>query len=265
MDVVMPTDRVLITGASSGIGRELALEYAAHRRNLVLVARSRDKLEELASDVRSRFGVEAEVIGADLSREDEVRGVFEETERRNLPIDVLVNNAGFGELGMFHEIPVERTLGMIALNVAALTHLTRLYLPAMLARKHGKILNIASTAAFQPGPHIAEYFATKAYVLSLSEALWRELHGTGVTVTTLAPGPTKTGFGTHADMNHTPLFRYAIMDAETVARAGYEATEKGRSLVVPGMVNKLTTLTAKVWPRKWVTWATGELHPLPRR
>jgi short-subunit dehydrogenase len=260
----MPEFRVLVTGASSGIGRELALQFASENCDLVLAARSKDKLEQLAEEIRTKHGRQADVIVSDLSKEGEVRGLFEETERRGLVIDVLVNNAGFGEMGRFAEIPVEQELGMIAVNVAALTHLTRLYLPQMIARKRGRILNVGSTASFQPGPNVAVYFATKAYVLSLSDALGMELRGTGVTVTCLAPGPTRTAFGTHAEMNHTPLFRYAIMDADTVARAGIKALNKGRPLVVPGLVNKLTSLSAKVWPRQWVTWATGKLHPLKR-
>jgi short-subunit dehydrogenase len=154
---------------------------------------------------------------------------------------------------------------MIALNIAALTHLTRLYLTGMLERKKGRILNIGSTASFQPGPNVAVYFATKAYVLSLSEALWVELKGTGVTVTCLCPGPTHTGFGDQAHIDHTPLFRFACMEAAPVARIGYEATQKGTAFVIPGFVNKLLTLSAKIWPRRWVRWATGKLHPVPYR
>jgi short-subunit dehydrogenase len=135
----------------------------------------------------------------------------------------------------------------------------------MLERRHGRVLNIASTAAFQPGPNVAVYFATKAYVLSFSEALWSELRGTGVTVTCLAPGPTKTAFGGEADMEHTPLFRYASLNARDVARAGYQATVRGRDLIVPGALNKLLTFSSKIWPRKWVRWTTEKLHPLPAR
>lgn len=260
----MPKQRALITGASSGIGRELALEFAANGFDLVLVARSRDKLEQLAAELRTAHSIQADVLCADLSKEDQVRHVHEETTRQGWTIDVLVNNAGFGVLDRFQNVPVDQTLQMIAVNIAALTHLTRLYLPDMLAKSKGRILNIASTAAFQPGPNVAEYFATKAYVLSLSEALWMELRGTGVTVTTLAPGPTRTAFGAQAHIAHTPLFRFTSMDAQGVARAGFRATMAGWRLLVPGWTNKLTTFSAKVWPRQWVVWATGKLHPLPK-
>jgi len=255
-------ERVLVTGASSGIGRELALQFAMHRNDLVLVARSRDKLEALAEECRKQYGVQADVICADLSKEAEVRGVFEETERRGLQIDILVNNAGFGDMAHFWDVPAERYMSTIAVNISALTHLTRLYLTGMMQRKRGRILNVASTAAFQPGPNVAVYFATKAYVLSLSEALWIELRGTGVTVTCLAPGPTQTAFGELAHMRHTPLFRFSCMQAEPVARAGYEGTMKGKSLVLPGVVNKMLASSSRLWPRKWVAWATGKLHPL---
>ncbi|HVJ68333.1 MAG TPA: SDR family NAD(P)-dependent oxidoreductase, partial [Caulifigura sp.] len=199
---------------------------------------------------------------ADLSKDAEVRGVFDETERRGLTIDVLVNNAGFGDMAHFWDVPAERYLKTIAVNVGALTHLTRLYLPGMMRRKSGRILNVASTASFQPGPNVAVYFATKAYVLSLSEALWTELKGTGVTVTCLAPGPTHTAFGDQAKMVHTPLFRFACMEAEPVARAGYHATMKGKPLVVPGVANKMLAFSSRLWPRKWVRWATSKLHPV---
>lgn len=258
----MNRERVLVTGASSGIGWELALQFAAKGYDLILVARSQDKLERLASEIASRNAVRAEVIVADLSREDEVQRVFQETEQRRLDVDVLVNNAGFGVMNRFQDIPTERLLRMIDVNISALTHLTRLYLPGMLERKRGRILNIGSTAAFQPGPNVAVYFATKAYVLSFSEALFNELRGTGVTVTCLAPGPTRTAFGDEADMNHTPLFRFTSMDVKPVAAAGIRAMERGRPLIVPGAINKLTTLSAKIWPRSWVRWATEKLHPL---
>ncbi len=255
-------DRVLVTGASSGIGRELALQFAQHQSHLVLVARSRDRLEQLADEIRSKHAVEAEVLCADLSRAEEVQRVYEETERRGLTIDILVNNAGFGDMAHFWDIPADRMLQTIAVNIGALTQLTRLYLPGMRERRRGRVLNVASTASFQPGPNVAVYFATKAYVLSLSEALWMELRGSGVTITCLAPGPTHTAFGDQAHMQHTPLFRFACMDALPVAKAGYQATMKGKSLVIPGVVNKLLTSSSRIWPRKWVTWATGQLHPL---
>jgi uncharacterized protein len=184
----------VITGASTGIGRELALLCARHGYDLVLIARSQSVLEQLASDIYASTGRTARVIAKDLSRPSASTEVFDELTNSATPVDALVNNAGFGLLGKFWELDVNEQVEMINLNILALTHLTRLLLPGMIARRQGRILNVASTAAFQPGPLMTVYYATKAYVVSFSEALHNECRGTGVTVTALCPGPTKTEF-----------------------------------------------------------------------
>lgn len=230
----------LITGASAGIGVELARAFARGGHDLILVARRRDRLESLAAEFPGR----ARVVPADLSDPATPARLLAETG----PVDVVVNNAGFGLGGRFAEQPVERQAEIIQVNIAALTALTRLHLPDMLARRAGRVLNVASTGAFQPGPGMAVYCATKAYVLSLSEALSAELQGSGVTVTCLCPGATSTEFAAVAGMRGSRLFR-AAMSAETVARMGYAATMAGQRLVIPGWANRLGTIGVRLTPR----------------
>jgi short-subunit dehydrogenase len=230
-------ETVLITGASSGIGWELAKLFAASGSRLVLVARRRDRLEALANELRSQHGTESRLLIEDLGRPGAAQQVFDATSAEG-PVDVLVNNAGFGLLGRFRKLPLDRQREMLQLNVTALTELSRLYLPGMIERRRGGLLNIGSTASFQPGPNAAVYYASKAYVLSFTEALVTELAGTGVTSTCLAPGPTHTGFGDLSGMGSTPVFRFGSMPADAVARAGYRAFRRRRSLVVPGLCNK---------------------------
>jgi short-subunit dehydrogenase len=261
-----PQGFTLITGASTGIGRELALLAASRGRSLVLVARSEDKLEELARTVSDGNGVRAESIALDLSEPEAPEALAREIQRRDITIEVLVNNAGFGSLGRFHETGVERQLEMLRLNVLALTHLTHLFLGPMLARRRGRILNVASTAGLQPGPYMAVYYASKAYVLSFSEALAEELRGTGVTSTALLPGPTRTEFQSRADMAESRLVRFGMADARSVAEAGYRGMEAGKVVVIPGITNKAGSLLVRVSPRaavrRVVSWLnrgnTGE-------
>ena len=245
----MTTETVLITGASAGIGWELARQFAADKSNLVLVARRRERLEELAAELRKQHGVEALVVPADLGRADAPQAIADQLVRDGLAIDVLVNNAGFGALGPVAELDVGRQLEMIQVNVAALTHLTRLLLPAMIERRRGGVLNIGSTAAFQAGPFMAVYYATKAYVVSFSEALADELASTGVTVTCLCPGPTVTEFAETAKMGDALLFKLQTMTAQAVAQIGYRAFRRGKLLVVPGWLNYLGTLGVRWIPR----------------
>src|SRR6202795_3291921 len=188
------TKTALITGASFGIGHELAGIFAREGYNLVLVARTADKLRQLASDLEKTHGTRSLILAGDLSSPGAAAYIHDQTTRAELAVDVLVNNAGFGQFGLFAENDLEECLQQIQLNITTLTHLTRLYLPDMLSRKSGRILNVASTAAFQAGPLMAVYYATKAYVLHFSEAIANELEGTGVTVTCLCPGPTSTEF-----------------------------------------------------------------------
>jgi len=245
----------LVTGASGGIGRELAREFAAGGYDLVLVARSGGKLEELAAELRERHGVAARVLAKDLAKPGTPDEIFQDLAGAGIEVDVLVNNAGFATFGPFAETDLVAEIEEIQLNVAALTHLTKRFLPAMLARRRGGVLNLASTAAFQPGPLMAVYYATKAYVLSFSEALAEELRGTGVTVTALCPGPTTTGFQARADMAGSGLFSgpLKVMDAAAVARAGYEGFRAGKRLVIPGLINKIGVQSVRVSPRSLVT------------
>ena len=245
----------LVTGASGGIGWELARAFAAGGYDLVLVARSAGKLEELAGELRTRNGIAARALAADLARPGSPDEVFQDLANARVAVDVLVNNAGFATFGPFAETDLASELEEIRLNVAALTHLTKRFLPGMLARRRGGVLNVASTAAFQPGPLMAVYYATKAYVLFFSEALAEELRGTGVTVTALCPGPTATGFQARADMEGSGLFTgfMKVMDAAAVARAGYQGFRSGQRIVVPGLLNKLVAQSVRVSPRRLVT------------
>lgn len=243
----------LVTGASSGIGYELAKRFARDGHDLVLVARSRGRLAEVGRELGASAGIKVKLIPKDLSRPGSAREVFDELVRESIPVRFLVNCAGFGIWGSFVETDPAAEREMTQLNMVTLTELTRLALKEMLLRKEGRILNVASTAAFQPGPRMAVYYATKAYVLSFSEALADELAGTGVTVATLCPGPTRTGFGGRARMEGTHLFRLGAMDAAAVAEAGYRGLMKGRGVIVPGLRNKLLALSVRLSPRKVVT------------
>jgi uncharacterized protein len=244
----------LVTGASSGIGRELAHLAAKDRRDVVLVARRRERLEALAGELAKRYGVVAEIVVADLTQPDSPARVVAEAQARRGPIEVLVNNAGLGVHGFFRETPLEKELETIRVNVLALTHLTKLVVPEMIERRRGIVLNMASTAAFQPGPLMAVYYATKAYVLSFTEALAEELDGTGVTATALCPGPTLTEFQEKTGMGDVPMFRSPlVLDAATVGRAGWEGAKRGKRVVVPGLANRVLALGARFSPRKLAT------------
>lgn len=252
-------ESVLVTGASSGIGRALADRFARAGHSCILLARSKNALHRLADDLSSRYGVETHVIVADLSASGSAPGIVEKLNRRGLSVDVLVNNAGFGDRGAFAELSAERQVAMIQVNVTTLTELTHLLLPTMLDRDRGGILNVASTAAFQPGPYMSVYYATKAYVLSFSEGIAEETSESGVTVTCLAPGPTRTAFIEKADMENTHLFQWGTtMTPEAVAERGYKAFRTGTVLAVPGWPNKMGTflirLTPRVLARKLVSW-----------
>lgn len=242
----------LITGASSGIGYELSKLFAADGYDVVLVARSGDKLQALAADLSRSYGVQAVVLTYDLSEPASVEAIAADVQRQNMTVDVLVNNAGFGLLGRFTELDWQDQWSMLNLNVMALTALTRQFLPAMIARGWGRVLNIGSTASFQPVPSMAVYGATKAYVLSFSEALAQEIKGTGVTVTALCPGITRTGFQERAQIDRMRLFILGSMSAEQVAQIGYRALMRGRAVIMPGFFNQLVTFTVRLTPRALV-------------
>ena len=244
----------LVTGGSGGIGLEIAKVLARNGFDLVLVARKRDTLEAAASQIEGKFDVRVQVFAADLRRPDAPQEIFEFLHNENIPVEVLVNNAGFGASGEFAEIKVQRELEMIQVNIAALTHLTKLFLPAMIKRKSGRVLNLASTAAFQPGPGMAVYYATKAYVLSFSEALAEELRHSGVTVTALCPGPTRTEFAATADVGSSRLFTaFGIADAADVAEFGVAAMMDGRRVAIPGIKNKIVVQANRFAPRAVTT------------
>ncbi len=238
----------LITGASSGIGKELAYIHAENRGNLLLVARREEKLLELKKDIESRFSVNVSIFAQDLTETTAVSNLMLFIEQNNLQIDYLINNAGFGGIGAFHEREWEKDRKMIQLNILALTELTRMLLPDMVKRREGKILNISSVASLLAGPLQAVYFATKAYVTSFSNALYEELKGTGVTVSTLLPPPTETEFGRISEMDKTPLFNNTT-SAKKVAKAGYEEMLKGKLNVLLG-TSKLLPFLLSFVPKK---------------
>jgi uncharacterized protein len=240
----------LITGASSGIGLELAKLFARESHDLALVARSHDKLKDIANDLQKTFGVQVKYYTKDLSISSSPEEIFNALRSEGGNIDILVNNAGFGWRGEFAQMELTNALEMIQVNITVLTHLTRLFLPGMIERKRGKILNVASTAAFQPGPMMATYYASKAYVLSFSEALSEELQGTGVSVTALCPGPTATNFGQRAGFANEKLVGGLLsMDSHVVALEGYKGLMKGKPLVVTGWKNWLGTQLVRFMPR----------------
>jgi short-subunit dehydrogenase len=242
----------LVTGASSGIGRELARRFAADGYDLVVIARRLAALDELIGEVTRAHGVKARAIAADLVEPAAARHVYDEILRGGTTVDVVVNNAGFGLQGTVAQLPLERQLEMIQVNVTALTELTRLFLPGMLERNRGGVLNVGSTAGFQPGPMMAVYYATKAYVVSFTEALAEEVLGSALRVSCLAPGPTATGFAEEARMTETRLFRLGTMSAADVARIGYEGWKRRKVLVVPGMTNRLGVTLVRISPRSIV-------------
>ena len=250
----------LITGASSGIGMELARIFARENHNLVLVARSGDKLRQLASELEKAHSTRSLILAVDLSEPGAAAYVSDQTTRAGIQVDVLVNNAGFGQYGPFAENDLEECLRQIQLNVTTLTHLTRLYLPDMVERGSGKILNVASTAAFQAGPLMAVYYATKVYVLHFSEAIANELKASGINVTCLCPGVTTTGFHQRANMMNSRLLQVGSMDPRTVAEDGYRALMAGKPLVVSGFKNWLVAQSVRFAPRHIVTAIARKLQ-----
>lgn len=256
----------LVTGATGGIGLELADEIARRGFDLVLVARRAAALQATAAQLADRHSIRADTVTLDLSLADAPERLVDELERLDRGTDVLVNNAGFGQYGRFVETDPEAEMRMLYLNIITVTRITKLLLPRMLERGAGRILNVASTGAFMPGPLMAVYYASKAYVLSFSEALAEELDGTGVTVTTLCPGPTRTGFQERADMQQSKLVKdRRIMDAATVAREGIAAMLRGETLVIPGRTNRLQAALPRFLPRSLVPRLVGSaqapVHP----
>ncbi len=255
-------ETVLITGASSGIGYELACIFANDRYNLVLVDKREEKLTEISKVFPQKFGISVKVIAKDLSIPASREEIFTELQQASIKVDILVNNAGFGTYGLFHQTDLTAELDMIQVNTACITHLTKLFLKDMVKQGYGKILNVASTAAFQPGPMMAVYFATKAYVLSFSEAIANELEGTGVTVTVLCPGPTASGFQQAAAMEEAKIASSArMMDTQTVAKIGYRGLMANKTVVIPGVRNRILAQSIKFSPsRKLVAKIVRDMH-----
>ncbi|HJT80456.1 MAG TPA: SDR family oxidoreductase [Chthoniobacterales bacterium] len=247
----MNTETTLITGASSGIGFHLARQFARHQHPLVLVAPVESELKEIAADLGDQHGVSVQVIAKDLEQPGAADEIFSELAADGVEIEILVNNAGHGQKGRFWDIPVERDLSIVSLNIEAVLRLTKLFLQPMIQRGRGRILNVASIAGFEPGPLLAVYHASKAFVLSWSEALATELkdNNTGVSLTTLCPGPTDTDFFEKADMVATRAFQKAdVMPPQEVAEAGYKALMDGDRLIVPGAANKAIVFSRRFLP-----------------
>jgi short-subunit dehydrogenase len=247
----------LVTGASSGIGYELAKLFAQDGKNIVVVARSQDRLEKLKTEIENKSGTKVIVGVKDLSKPDAPQEIFSELEKNNINVDVLVNNAGFPVHGKFAETDLKEELNMIQVNITSLTHFTKLFVKKMIENKSGWILNVASTAGFYPFPLISIYAATKAYVLSFTEALANELQGTGVSVTCLCPGPTDTRFYERGNVWNAKWAKtMKRMDAAKVARVGYTALKKRRVMVVAGLGNSLMVFLPRFFPRKLFTRMT---------
>lgn len=253
----------LITGASSGIGYELAGVFAAHGHDLILVSRRESELQKRADELSGKYSIEAQVIALDLSVSGSSDELIGRIEQRGREIDFLVNNAGFAIYGAFDSTEMDRQLQLLRLNIEALTHLSRLVLPGMIKRGRGRILNIASIASLMPGPWMATYFASKAYVLSFSQALSAELAGTGVTVTALIVGPTRTGFAANCGVEQTKAFRGKVMEACDVARIGYDAMMSGKRVAPAGLINRMRMLPVKFMPMRLLTHFVDKYHDVP--
>ncbi|RCW45487.1 SDR family NAD(P)-dependent oxidoreductase [Paenibacillus prosopidis] len=241
---------VLITGVSGGIGKELADRFAKGGHNIVLVARSESKIVKLAQEYRKKYGIQATVIAKDVAAPGVPEEIFTELKEKGITVDYLVNNAGFGLFGTFIETDMEQEVNMIDVNIKALTVMTKLFLPDMIKRGQGGVMNVASLVGFFPGPMMSVYYATKAYVLSFTEALANEVSGTGVTVTALCPGLTSTGF---VDRSGMGAVKGAIMEAGQVAEEGYRGFLRGKTLIMPGVRNRFIAFMPRLLPRMMVT------------
>jgi short-subunit dehydrogenase len=248
------TKVALVTGASAGLGAEFARQLSERGYRLVLAARRKDRIEELARELGK-----ARAVAIDLSKKDSAAKLLADIDANGETVDLLVNNAGFGLIGRFAELDARRERQMIDLNVGTLTDLCRAVAPQMITRKSGSILNVASTAAFQPGPKMAVYFATKAFVLSLTEALHEELKPHGVKVSCLCPGPTRTEFGEVAGFGGNGMFDRVAMDAPEVVKAGLDGLENNKAVVIPGIINKAGALSGRFAPRSVVRKIAGAI------
>lgn len=250
----------LITGSSNGIGYELAKVHAEKGGNLVLVSRSKNKLDELKKELEEKHNIKVYTIGKDLSVQGSAKEVYDELEQQKIQVNYLINNAGVGCIGLFAVSEWERQEKMINLNIISLTHLTRLYLTDMIKQGSGKIMNVASTASFQPGPTMAVYFATKAYVLSFSEALYNEVRDSGITVTALCPGSTESGFHVAAISDNRQLKSRKLPSSRHIAEYGYRAMMEGKSVAIPGLKNQILTTSIRFLPRSFVVKAARKIQ-----
>ena len=241
-------DTVLITGTTSGIGAAFAEKFAREGNNLILVSKNDAKLRQQQAELQSRYQISVEYISCDLAKAGAAELIADKARECGLSVDVLINNAGFNEAGYFTDTRLSKELDMIQVHIKVLTALTKLFLPGMIERRHGRILNVGSTGAYMPCPYDTVYAATKAYVLSFSNGLYQELKGTGVTVTCLCPGATKTLFASKANIEHTLLFKLFVMQPEDVALIGYKSLMKGKRTTTAGLYNKLLVLSSKLLP-----------------
>lgn len=251
----------VVTGASSGIGYEFSRVLAAHQYQLVLIARNLERLNQVKQELEAEYHVNVVLIPADLSVPNIAQNIFQELQRREIVVDVIINNAAFGYCGDYVDQAWENEAQMLQVNIVALSQLTKLLLPEMITRGQGRICNVASTAAFSAGPLMAVYYASKAYVLSYSEALAKELDGAGVTVTCLCPGPTATNFQANARMENTRVNRMSQMvTAQQVAEYGYQALMKNKAIAIYGFKNKLLQFSTRLLPRKMITHIIHQLQ-----
>lgn len=251
----------LITGASGGIGEALAWEFARHNHNLILVARSEDKLNALAEEISSRCKVDAIALPCDLAETDAAARIYDQTSERGLVVDNLINNAGFGDQGAFIDSDWERQSDMVQVNIVALMQMTQLYARDMRERHYGHIMNLSSVAAFCAGPYMSVYYASKSFVLSFSQAVSEELEGTGVTVTALCPGPTTTGFESAANMQGSKMFTMGKPDTpESVAAHGYCAMQAGKPVVYHGNFVKFVNAASRIAPRSVTRRFAAEIN-----
>ncbi|MEA5572297.1 SDR family oxidoreductase [Calothrix sp. UHCC 0171] len=264
IDHKQPKKTALITGAAAGIGYELASIFARDGYNLVLVDKNEQQLANVTNELKSKFGSLITMITKDLSLPTSSLEIYSQLQAASINVDFLVNNAGFGHYGFFADTDLTSELDMLQVNLVTLTHMTKLFVRDMAKRGQGKVLNVASTAAFQPGPLMAVYFATKAYVLSFSQAIANELEGTGVTVTVLCPGPTESAFHVTTGMAETELVKgKKMMDAATVARVGYRGLMANKTVVIPGVKNRILAETVRFIPRSLVTKFVRNMQELP--
>jgi len=255
----MKQKAVLITGASNGIGLCFAELFAKQSHDVILVARSVNKLAEIKEELTSRFKIKVEIVPLDLSIKNAASDLFEVTKKSGFQVTHLINNAGFGDYGLFHQADFTKSEDMMQLNMVCLAQLCRLFSHEMTIAKEGKILNVASVAAFNPGPEMALYFATKAFVLSLSEALHEELEPYGISVTALCPGPTETGFVAAANLQNSRFFKQKMPTAKKIAQFGYDALEKNKALAIPGFLNNIQVFLLRLTPRGLVRKLTGKI------